>query len=277
MVTALQHGTWMDAEGFKKTCIKEKKKRGGIHQPLYGTWVVDFMVRQDAGRFMLGKYLSDKKSPWQRRRRLGMAVAGNTPIASFLTKIGKIQSAGCRLCRIAREARGESTDGVAAKTHGHINSAGCEGTATIVMAAHNFIWRHLYNSMHAAQKPESKLKFVTLDKESIMSTLWRREEFLRICSKDDLAEKAQDIEVTIPVKKSQEARYNLNPESFFVNRFWGRRPDGFAINEALQIGYILEFKRSTDRDEGFLEVKEAEANEQHKSIIGALKAAASEW
>jgi len=40
---------------------------------------------------------------------------------------------------------------------------------------------------------------------------------------------------------------------------------------------ILEFKRSTDRDEGSLEVKSAEANEQHKSIIGALKAAAPEW
>ena len=35
----------------------------------------------------------------------------------------------------------------------------------------------------------------------------------------------------------------------------------------------MEFKRSTDRDEGFLEVKGAEANEQHKSIIGELKAA----
>jgi len=110
-----------------------------------------------------------------------------------------------------------------------------------------------------------------------MSTLWRREEFLRICSKEELAEKAQDIEVTIPVKKSQEARYNLNPESFFVNRFWGRRLDGVAINEALKIVYILEFKRSADRDKGFLDVKEAEANEQHKSIIGALKAAAPEW
>ena len=90
-------------------------------------------------------------------------------------------------------------------------------------------------------------------------------------------EKAQDIEVTIPVKKSQEAQYNLNPESFFVNCFWGRQPDGFAINEALQIGYILEFKRSTDRDEEFLGAKEAETNQQHKSIIGALKAAALEW
>ena len=35
MVTAraLQHGTWMDEEGFKKTCIKEREKRRGIHQP----------------------------------------------------------------------------------------------------------------------------------------------------------------------------------------------------------------------------------------------------
>jgi len=66
----------MDEEGFKKTCIREKKKRGDIHQPFYGTWVADFMQRQDVGRFMLGKYLSDKKIPWRRRRRLGMAVAG---------------------------------------------------------------------------------------------------------------------------------------------------------------------------------------------------------
>ena len=61
MGTALLHGTWMDEGGFKKTCIKEKKKRGDIHQPFYGTWVANFMLRQDAGRFMLGKYLSDKK------------------------------------------------------------------------------------------------------------------------------------------------------------------------------------------------------------------------
>jgi len=110
-----------------------------------------------------------------------------------------------------------------------------------------------------------------------MSTLGRREEFLRICSREELAEKAQDIEVTIPVNKSQETRYNLDPGSFFVNRFWGRRPDGVAINEALKIVYILEFKRSIDRNERFLEVKDAEANEQHKSIIDALKDAAPEW
>jgi len=69
------------------------------------------------------------------------------------------------------------------------------------------------------KKPKIKLKFVTLDKESTMSTLWRREEFLRTCSKEDLAEKAQDIQVTLPIKKSQETRYNFEPAAFFVNRF----------------------------------------------------------
>jgi len=80
----------MDEEGLKKTCTREKKKRGDIHQPFYSTWVVEFMLRQDAGRFILGKYLSDKKIPWRRRRRLEMAAAGNTPTVSFLTKIGKM-------------------------------------------------------------------------------------------------------------------------------------------------------------------------------------------
>ena len=89
-------------------------------------------------------------------------VDGIGRTTSFLTKIGKMQAAGCRLCRIAREARGESTDGLADETHGHINSAGCEGMATTAMAAHHSIWRHLYDNMHAAQKPKSKLKFVTL-------------------------------------------------------------------------------------------------------------------
>jgi len=41
--------------------------------------------------------------------------------------------------------------------------------------------------------------------------------------------------------------------------------------------YILEFKQSFDRNENFLKVKQDEANEQHRSIIEALKAAAPEW
>jgi len=63
--------------------------------------------------------------------------------------------------------------------------------------------------------------------------------------------------------------------SFIVNRFkfWDRRPDSVAINEALKIVYILESKRPTDRDEELIEVKEAGENKQRKSIMSALRAA----
>ena len=60
---------------------------------------------------------------------------------------------------------------------------------------------------------------------------------------------------------------------FNQNRFWNRRPD----NKNHRTLYILEFKRLSDRNEDFLRVKEDEANEQHRSIIEALKAAAPEW
>ena len=97
MVTALWHGTWMDEESFKKTCIKEKGKRGGTHQLFYGTWIVDFTIlRQHAGRFMLGKYLIDKKNSWKRRRQsVGITVARSMPTSRFLTKLGKMQPGGC--------------------------------------------------------------------------------------------------------------------------------------------------------------------------------------
>ena len=46
---------------------------------------------------------------------------------------------------------------------------------------------------------------------------------------------------------------------------------------ASQIDFFLEFERSTDGDKGFLEMKEAEANEPHKSTIRELRTAAAKW
>jgi len=79
--------------------------------------------------------LSGKQIVWRRKRRVGMNAAGITPKACQLTKISKMQSAGCRLCRIARKARGESTDIMAFETCGQIKSAGCKGMTTTVTAA----------------------------------------------------------------------------------------------------------------------------------------------
>jgi len=110
-----------------------------------------------------------------------------------------------------------------------------------------------------------------------MSTLWQKEEFEQICSRESLTERAADIEKTISVKEHERERYDFDPTMFYENRFWNQRPDGIVINKNHRTLYILEFKRSSDRNRDFLRVKEDEANEQHKSIIEALKAAAPKW
>ena len=127
---------------------------------------------------------------------------------------------------------------------------------TTVTAVHHFIWRHLYASVQAAQTPASKLRFVTPDKESNMSTLWQGEEFEQICSRELLTEKAADIEKTIAVKEHERERYDFDPTMFYENRLRNRRPDGIEINKNHRTLYILEFKRSSERNEDFLRVKE---------------------
>jgi len=72
-------------------------------------------------------------------------------------------------------------------------------------------------------------------------------------------------------------RHKFDPEIFYEYRFWNRRPDGIVSTKNHRTLHILEFKRSSDRNEDFLVVKEEEANKQHRSIIEALRAAAPEW
>jgi len=110
-----------------------------------------------------------------------------------------------------------------------------------------------------------------------MNTLWQEEEFEQICSRELLTEKTAEIEKTISVKEHERERCHFDPTMFYENRFCGRRPDGIVINKNHRTLYILKFKRSSDRNEDSLRVKEDEDNEQCKSIIEALKAAAPEW
>jgi len=101
MVRTLQHGIWMDEEKFKSTCIKEK---GRTHQPLYGTWVADFKIRQ-IQEILWWKAFEWQKIMWRQRRCLGMAVAEITSTASRLTKISQVQSAGCHESVVQESAR----------------------------------------------------------------------------------------------------------------------------------------------------------------------------
>jgi len=51
-----------------KRLVSRSRKKGETFTSLsmvHAAGVADFMLRQDAGRFMLGEYLSDKKIPWQ--------------------------------------------------------------------------------------------------------------------------------------------------------------------------------------------------------------------
>jgi len=73
------------------------------------------------------------------------------------------------------------------------------------------------------------------------------------------------------VKEHERERYDFDLRMFYENRFWNWRPDGIVIDQNHQILYILEFRRSSDRNVDFLRVKELEANKQHKSIIEALQ------
>ena len=115
------------------------------------------------------------------------------------------------------------------------------------------------------------------DKESSMNTLWQEQKFEQICGRESLIEKAVEIEKMVSVKEHGRERCDFDPTLFYENRFWNRRPDGIVTHKNHRTLYILEFKRSSDRNEDFLRVKKDEANEQHKSIIEVLKAAAPEW
>ena len=78
-------------------------------------------------------------------------------------------------------------------------------------------------------------------------------------------------------ERAQKGTLWFRPDNVLWKSFWNWRPDGIVINKNHWTLYILEFKRSSDRNGDFLRVKEDEANKQHKSIIEALKAAAFEW
>ena len=174
MVKVLQQNTWIDVKTFLKSCVRARAEQDNINHPAHGTWTADFMLRQNESRVFLGKYLNDPRVPWTHKRSEIMAIAGIIPVAKWLAKIKQQSDVGCRLYKRAREQRGASTVILPEETYGHIKSAFCNGMATTVTAAHHFIWRQLYASMQAAQKPVSKYRFVVPDKESSMNTLWHK-------------------------------------------------------------------------------------------------------
>jgi len=67
--------------------------------------------------------------------------------------------------------------------------------------------------------PASKLRIVTLDKESSMNTLWQEEEFEQICRRELLMIKATEIAKTISVKENKRDRHDFDLTIFCKDRF----------------------------------------------------------
>ena len=178
---AAEHWDWW--QKFLKSCVWAWAEQDNINHPSYNTWTADFRLRQYESRAFLGKYLDYPRVTWRHKKWEMTAIAGIIPVAKWLAKIKQRSHVSFRLCKRAQawEQCGASTENLPEETYGHINSAFCDRMATTVTAARHFIWRHLYASMQAAQTPTSKLRFVTPDKESSMSTLWQEEEFKQIC------------------------------------------------------------------------------------------------
>jgi len=127
--------------------------------------------------------------------------------------------------------------------------------AMTITAAPHFTWRHLYASMPAAQTPTSKLWFVTSDKESSINTSWQEKEFKQIRSRESQTEKAATIEKNVLSERERNRTQNFDPTTFYGKSFLESKARCIVINKNPRTLYILEFKRSSDRNENFLGVQ----------------------
>jgi hypothetical protein len=137
--------------------------------------ITDFLLREGLSREEIGKWVSNKSIPWQRRRRLLQVVTGTFPCGQQLVKYGYKEKAECTLCKKAHEGNGSSWKGELPKeTIGHIQSAGCLGQKEVVTAAHNACIRELLQAIDMHGKTDRHMKLLTIEKESRGYTLGSR-------------------------------------------------------------------------------------------------------
>ena len=74
---------------------------------------------------------------------------------------------------------------------------------------------------------------------------------------EKLTEQAVNFEEKIPVRNDGQARHDQDPERFFTESFWNRRPDGVEIDKAKYKVLILEFKSSIHGEESFFRNKKS--------------------
>jgi hypothetical protein len=147
---------------------------------------------------------------------------------------------------------------------------GCLGQKEVVTAAHNACIRELLQEVNVHGKADRHMKLLTIETESRLGTLWDQEECNQFCSKEELREAARDEEMKIPWRTSNEGP--PVQEEQYQERFRRRRLDGIGLDTATKVFLAIEFKRTQDARNNYVESATAVAQEQYKSLLAGLQA-----
>ena len=86
------------------------------------------------------------------------------------------------------------------KTIGHISSVGCKGQKEVVTLVHNNVFRDFMFDVARHQKKTSVMDFTTLGTEKTLDSLCEREEYINMCSKEDLWAAVAEDEAKTPLE-----------------------------------------------------------------------------
>jgi hypothetical protein len=140
---------------------------------------------------------------------------------------------------------------------------GCLGQKEAVTAAHNACIRKMLQEVHVHGKADRHMRFLTIETESRLDTLWDQEECNQFCSKEELWEAAKDEEMKIPWQAANEEL--PVPEEQYQERFWWRRDwmelETGCMNTATKEYLVIEFKRTQDARSNYVERATAVAQE----------------
>jgi hypothetical protein len=183
-VQDLQRSWWLtNQERDELLTDLNRKARGPPGQgqgntPATSSWAVDFLTRRGESRKAIHTWLTDRKIPWQRRRRLIQVMANCFPTGSYLALIGQRKSAHCELCQRLRP--GVPAHQLPRETLGHIQSAWCLAQKEVVREAHNNCVNRISKDLQSPETVKTGLSVITADGEKTMQSLWLTDPFVRL-------------------------------------------------------------------------------------------------
>ena len=271
-----------------KWCLEEleKEREQGREKASWkgaDTWCTNFLIRPSESHQFLADWLHNESVPMKRRRRLMQLVLGNFPCGAWVhEKLDSQKSDRCSLCRKALRAEIGANiceREIPRETVEHISSAGCKGQTEVVTLAHNNVFRDLMFDIARHQKKKSDKDFTTLGTEKSLSSLWEREEYINMCSKEDLWRAVAEDEANTPLESGAMVQAAVHREDELKRRFWDKRPDGMVLDKENKICYVMEFKRAFERYGGAQEKARRKAERQHDNLVRGLNKAleGGEW